>query len=1125
MKAQLIAVGTELLLGEIANTNGAYLSRRLADMGIDVLMHTVVGDNEGRIQLSLKRALSQSDIVFMCGGLGPTTDDITKESVANLLSLPLELHEKSLQKIEEYFAKTGREVTPLTKKQALIPHGAIVFENECGTAPGMCIESDKQSIIILPGPPREFEMMFEKSVVPYLKRFCDAVIHSSSVYLIGKGEPYVEEKVGDLVKSENPTFALYAKEGEVQIRVTAKASNRADAVKIAKNGTNKLLEIFGDEIYGVDPKNIQSVVVDLLCQNDKTLTTAESLTGGEVAKKITSVSGASNVFKMGFCTYSNHAKHKLLGVKNKTLKKFTAVSEQTAKEMAIGALKKAKSDYAIATTGVAGPGPNADGHEQGLVYIAVADKKLVLVEKLNVGHKGSSREYIREVVSKRALEMLRRFMLKPTGVKHSSKAPRERKDKLSSKLFFKKGDSAKVVAQKIMRLCVILLIIALLTLGVIINFGHIKRAVESHLLRNVYSQALVSYNPQSPVDENGFDTRLNSLRQKNPDTVAWVEIKNTTLGYPVVVGEKYKDVNFYGQSGATPYVKNADFRTQMQNIVVNCEANPQNSAFYDIKNYKNLSFYKSHPIIDMVSVAGKSEWKVIGAFLSSESGNSDFKYYKYEKFLNADEMFFYVSQVRSRSFINTTVDVRSGDTLLTLAINSDEFEGAKFVVVARKVRRAETKSDEYKSAVSNITVLYPDEYYLKHNLQKPDYSALLGADDVMNPSDTDNVEPPIIPEIEDIPTSSVEDTSSEMTTTVDTSSEKVSSEIVSSTPVSSERPSSVASSSSKPPVSSRVESSIFESEEDSSEEISSQKTSSEKVSSEKTSSQKTSSEKVSSSVTSSEETPPPLVPENSNNLSVMVNGKKVTSTAFDLVSQIVANEIGNSSPTEALKAQAVAAHTYLVYYNSIGQIPTVGLKTPSTAVKNAVAAVIDELVYYNGSPALTVYSAMSAGRTNSSQEVWGGHYPYLVSVESEHDKTASGYKVEKQYSAQFVREVVKSKLGITLEGDPNEWFEVISLTSGGYNDVVKVGGKTTYVNSSGKRVNITGRYLRESVLSLRSAAFDVEYDADSDTFTFTTYGYGHGVGLSQWGAIYYAQRDGWTYKQILEHYFTGVEIK
>ena len=297
------------------------------------------------------------------------------------------------------------------------------------------------------------------------------------------------------------------------------------------------------------------------------------------------------------------------------------------------------------------------------------------------------------------------------------------------------------------------------------------------------------------------------------------------------------------------------------------------------------------------------------------------------------------------------------------------------------------------------------------------------------------------------------------------------------------------------------------------------------MSSEKTSSQKTSSEKVSSSVTSSEETPPPSVPENSNNLSVMVNGKKVTSTAFDLVSQIVANEIGNSSPTEALKAQAVAAHTYLVYYNSIGQIPTVGLKTPSTAVKNAVAAVIDELVYYNGSPALTVYSAMSAGRTNSSQEVWGGYYPYLVSVESEHDKTASGYKVEKQYSAQFVREVVKSKLGITLEGDPNEWFEVISLTSGGYNDVVKVGGKTTYINASGKKVNITGRYLRESVLSLRSAAFDVVYDADSDTFTFTTYGYGHGVGLSQWGAIYYAQRDGWTYKQILEHYYTGVEIK
>ena len=1133
MKAQLIAVGTELLLGEIANTNGAYLSRRLAEMGIDVLGHTVVGDNEARLQSAVRRALHNSDFVIMCGGLGPTTDDITKEAVANLLNLPLEEHKPTLEKLEEYFNKTGRELTSLAKKQALIPHGAIVFENDCGTAPGMCIESDKQSIIILPGPPREFTAMFEKSVVPYLKRFCDAVIHSSNVYIVGKGEPYVEKMVGDLIKSENPTYALYAKDGEVRIRVTAKASNRADAVKITKNGTNKLLEIFGDEIYGIDSKNIQSTVVDLMCQNDKTLTTAESLTGGEIAQMITSVPGASNVFKMGFSVYSDRAKHKLLGVKKSVLKKHTAVSEQTAVLMAIGALKKAKSDYAIATTGVAGPGKDSQGHEQGLVFVAVADKKRVLVEKFNIGHEGSSREFIREVTSKRALDMLRRFVIsqEPLGVLHKrakskkfslTQAPK--KPKLSEKLIPKKGDGATVVFSKIARLCAVLLLVLALVLTVAGNFGHIKRIVESQLLQSVYSKAVGEYNPSAPVDENGFDTRLLSLREKNPDTLAWLWIDKTTLGYPVVQGEKYKTTNFYNGFGTSPYVTQADFRASMQNIVVNCEAQVGQSPFYDLKRYENVNFYKSHPVIDMVSVAGKSQWKVFAAFVASvdENRESNFAFYKYENFLNADELYFYVSQARSRSLIDTKVDVRSGDTLLTLAINSNEFEGAKFVVVARKVRRAETQNDEYKSASANLTALYPDEYYEKNGTQKPDFSALLGADDVMKPSEDENVETPIIEEIVVPPSVSVEDTSSESTTSAETSSEstshETSSEEVSSEKPSSEKPSSTPVSSSKPSSSreqssSRVQSSsdtIFESEEPSSEMPSSTPVSSRAP---------TSSETTSSEDTSSQ------VPENSNNLTVMVNGRKVTSTAFDLVCQIVANEIGNSSPTEALKAQAVAAHTYLVYYNNIGQIPTVGLKTPSTAVKNAVASVIDELVYYNGSPALTVYSAMSAGRTNSSKEVWGGHYPYLVSVESQHDTTASGYKVEKQYSAQFVSDVVKTKLGITLTGDPNEWFEVKTLTSGGYNDIVSVGGKTTYVNASGKTANITGRYLRESVLSLRSAAFDVEYDSESETFTFTTYGYGHGVGLSQWGAIYYAQRDGWDYKQILKHYYKGVEIK
>ncbi len=1146
MRAELIAVGTELLLGEISNTDGAFLSRRLAEMGIDVHFHSVVGDNKVRLQNTLRLALSRSDIVILSGGLGPTTDDITKEAVAELLSLPLEEHEESLKRLVDYFNKTGREVTELAKKQALIPHGAIVFENTCGTAPGMCIEGKDKAIIILPGPPGELTAMFEKSVAPYLKRMTDAVIHSSSVYIIGKGEPWVEEKVGELVKSENPTFALYAKEGEVQIRVTAKASNRADAVKIARHGTDKLLEIFGDEIYAVDPKNIQTTVVDLLCENNKTITTAESLTGGLVSQKITSVSGSSNVFKQGFSVYCDKAKRKLLGVKKRVLKKHTAVSEQTAVLMAIGALKKAKSDYAIATTGVAGPGADSQGHEQGLVFVAVADKKRVWVEKFNIGHASSSREFIREVTAKRALDMLRRMItgVEVAAVSHktakSKKFRIEKTDKPKKSILPKKGDSAATVFKKITRLCAVVLIALALILGTVSAYPHVMRIIDSRILLNVYSKAV--YDPFSPVDEKGYDTRLSTLREKNPDTLAWLSIDGTTLSYPILEGEKYKTQNFNKNEGEAPFVVDADFRSSMKNIVVTSLGEGAKNPFYDLNKYRNLSFYKSHPTIDMVSVAGKSEWKVFAVFLSStdESKDGTFPFYKYKSFLNADEMFFFVDEVRSRSLINTKVDIRSGDTFLTLCIPSNEFEGAQFVVVARKVRRAESAAGEYKSATANLTALFPDEWYEKNGGEKPDYSALLGADDIMNPSDETNVETtPIIPEIEDLPTSS-DNTSSEVTsneTSSESTSHEVSSEAVSSTspssrPTSSTRPSSSIFVSSQPTSSARPSSSIF---------VSSQPTSSARpsssifVSSQPTSSVKPSSvaqasssrqEPSSSNATSSETvvTPPPAT-DNGDKLTVMANGKKVTASAYDLVCQIVANEIGNATHAEALKAQAVAAHTYLLYYNEIGQTPTVGLKTPSTAVKNAVAEVIDELAYYNGSLALTCYSAMSAGKTNASSEVWGGHYDYLVSVESPHDKTASGYKVEKQYSAQFVHDVVKSKLGITLSGDPTGWFKVLSFTSGGYNDVMSVGGISTYVNSSGKTVNITGRYLRESVLSLRSAAFDIAYDSDSETFTFTTYGYGHGVGLSQWGAIYYAERDGWNYKQILKHYFTGIEIK
>lgn len=261
-------------------------------------------------------------------------------------------------------------------------------------------------------------------------------------------------------------------------------------------------------------------------------------------------------------------------------------------------------------------------------------------------------------------------------------------------------------------------------------------------------------------------------------------------------------------------------------------------------------------------------------------------------------------------------------------------------------------------------------------------------------------------------------------------------------------------------------------------------------------------------------------------LSVYENGVLVTDTAYNIVCQIVANEMNSSCPDEALKAQAVAAHTFVVFHNNMGWIPDVGLRTPSARIKNLVSEVIEEMVYYNNKPIYAAYFSTSAGYTNTAGEVWGGtNYPYTQMVESKYDYLVPNYEVVTKYTYQSVRDIIKSKLGITLTGDPTYWFEVLLKTNAGYNSLVSVGGQTTYTKSNGSTANITGTVLR-STFGLRSNHFEIVYNNDDgQTFKITTRGYGHGVGMSQYGAIKYAEIEGWDYKRILTHYYTGVEVR
>lgn len=406
--AEILCVGTELLLGDIVNTNAAFLSQRLADLGISVYRHTSVGDNPARLRAALDAALKDADLVITSGGLGPTYDDLTKETVADAFGLPLELHEPSLKKIKSYFERTGRVMTKNNEKQAMMPRGATVLENDYGTAPALAItdQARGKTVVMLPGPPSELIPIFNEQVAPFLEAQSDSVLLSKNIHIFGMGESAVEEKIRSIMTdSVNPTVAPYCKEGEVRLRVTAKASDVVSAECLCDGTIQKILESeVGQFVYGVDVDSLENALVELLHASNLTLCTAESCTGGLIAERITSISGCSDVFFGGCVTYTNQIKQKLLGVSADTLEKHGAVSEQTAMEMARGARLRLGTDIAISATGIAGPTGGTAETPVGTVYIGISSKRGESFRKLSLSSM-RSREYIRKVSASNALDM------------------------------------------------------------------------------------------------------------------------------------------------------------------------------------------------------------------------------------------------------------------------------------------------------------------------------------------------------------------------------------------------------------------------------------------------------------------------------------------------------------------------------------------------------------------------------------------------------------------------------------------------------------------------------------------------------------------------------------------------
>lgn len=410
MVVELISVGTELLLGNIVNTNTQYLAEKCALLGLSMYHQVTVGDNRERLSEALQTALKRADVLILTGGLGPTEDDLTKEVCAEVMGFELALDLRTKARIEAYFKNNiYKEIPDNNWKQAIVPRGALILDNSNGTAPGLIMEKSGKTAILLPGPPEELKPLFMEQVFPYLKKRQPELIRSQMIKLCGYGESQAEDKLLDLIDSQtNPTIATYAKTAEVHLRVTAKAADEEKAKSILKPVVKEIKNRFGDAVYTTkEEETLEMAVVRLLKKYKLTVTTAESCTGGMIASRLVNVPGVSEVFKEGFVTYSNKAKRKALDVSKSTLKKHGAVSEQTAKEMATGGVFATDADACIAVTGVAGPDPEEE-KPVGLVYIACYMKDKVKVEKYNF--KGN-RAKIREQATVKALDLLRRSIL------------------------------------------------------------------------------------------------------------------------------------------------------------------------------------------------------------------------------------------------------------------------------------------------------------------------------------------------------------------------------------------------------------------------------------------------------------------------------------------------------------------------------------------------------------------------------------------------------------------------------------------------------------------------------------------------------------------------------------------
>jgi len=410
LQAEIVFTGTELLLGEVINTHAQFLGRELAELGIEVTLHTAVGDNHEALEAILQDSLARTDLLIITGGLGPTEDDLTSETLAALLDLEMVQDDNTLHRLNLIFARRGLPLPVSMKKQVFVPRGAIVLPNSAGTAPGLIVRSGTKTIILLPGPPRELKAVFENHVKSYLKTIAASgvVIHSTMLKVTGLSESQVQDRLQEMRVPDNPAISYVAIPGEVHVRVTARLNSHAEASRMAEETAKRIAAELHEYVFGQNDEILNETVGSLLIERGLTISAAESCTGGQVMKLLTDVPGSSRYFLGGVVSYSNQLKTDLLDVPNEVIANYGAVSEQTARAMAEGICRVTGSSLGVGVTGIAGPGGETPGKPVGLVFIALAAGDDIFCKRHIFP---GQRTGVRIGAANTALNMVRRFLL------------------------------------------------------------------------------------------------------------------------------------------------------------------------------------------------------------------------------------------------------------------------------------------------------------------------------------------------------------------------------------------------------------------------------------------------------------------------------------------------------------------------------------------------------------------------------------------------------------------------------------------------------------------------------------------------------------------------------------------